>query len=139
MAGRITGRVEVFVNGKILLNRAGAKAIGIGVSGKPAFERQIISGDTGVHGYIEKPIIPRCEVPITDRSDISLSDLASIDGNGRVIFRTAGGTGKTYIMENATCLSNFTVTAGEGEVSNLIFEGLCWVEQGVTDTPLATA
>ena len=34
----ITGRIEVLVNGVPRLNKAGAKASGIGVSGQPAFE-----------------------------------------------------------------------------------------------------
>jgi len=124
--GKITGRVEVLVNGNLLLNKAGAKAVGIGISGQPNFELKAIQGDTGPHGYVEEPVPARCEVTITDRDDISLSDLASIMGNGTVIFRAAGG-GKNYTMEGATCLRNFTVTGGEGE-TEVIFEGPYWTE-----------
>ena len=126
MANKITGRVEVLVNGNLLLNKAGAKAVGIGISGQPNFELKAVQGDTGPHGYVEEPVPARCEVTITDRDDISLSDLASVMGNGTVIFRAAGG-GKAYVMEGATCLRNFTVTGGEGE-TEVVFEGSYWTE-----------
>ena len=126
MAGKITGRVEVLVNGNLLLNKAGAKAVGIGISGQPNFELKAVQGDTGPHGYVEEPVPARCEVTITDRDDISLSELASIIGNGTVIFRAAGG-GKVYTMEGATCLRNFTVTGGEGE-TEVVFEAGFWTE-----------
>ena len=127
MAGKITGRVEVLVNGKLLLNKAGAKAVGISISGQPNFELKAVQGDTGPHGYVEEPVPARCEVTITDRDDISLSDLASIMGTGTVIFRAAGGSGKEYTMQEATCLRNFTVTGGEGE-TEIVFEGAYWTE-----------
>lgn len=123
---RVTGRIEVLVDGNLLLNKAGATASGIGLSGQPNFELEVIMGDTGVHGYIEKPVMARCEVTITDRDDIMLSDLAAVRENGTVIFRSANG-GKVYTMTDATCLRNFTVTGGEGEVP-LIFEGPHWTE-----------
>jgi hypothetical protein len=123
---KITGRVEILVNGELLLNKAGAVASGIGISGEPNYELEAIMGDTGPHGYTEKPIQARCEVTITDRDDIMLTDLARVMGNGTVIFRAAGG-GKAYIMEGATCLRNFTLTGGEGETS-VVFEGPFWTE-----------
>ncbi len=123
---RITGRVEVLVNGEVLLNKAGAVASGIGLSGRPNFELEAIMGDSGHHGYIEKPILARCEVTITDRDDVLLDTFASIRENGTIHFRAAGG-GKVYIMDGATCLRNITVTAGEGETP-LIFEGPFWTE-----------
>lgn len=123
---KITGRVEVLVNGQLLLNKAGAKAVGVGISGQPNFSLKLIQGDSGPHGYVEEPITARCEVTITDRDDIRLSSLASIMGNGTVILRAAGG-GKVYVMEGATCLRNFTVTGGEGE-TEVVFEGPFWTE-----------
>jgi len=124
---RITGRVEVLVNNEILLNKAGAVASGIGISGQPNMELELISGDTGQHGYVEKPVPARCEITVTDRDDIMLTDFASIPiGGATVIFRSMGG-GKVYTMEGATCLRNFTLTGGEGEVP-LIFEGSFWTE-----------
>jgi len=124
---RITGRVEIWVNGQLLLNKAGATAEGVGISGAPNFELTAVFGDTGMHGYTETPIAARCNVTVTDRDDVSLSDLASIFGDGTVVFKSAGGSGKVYTMEGATCLRNFTITAGEGETP-MIFEGPSWIE-----------
>ena len=124
---KITGRIEVIVNGQVLLNKAGAVANGLGLSGQPAFERVAVTGDNGIHGYTENPIVPSCEVTITDRDDINLNDLAAINGDGTLIFRRAGGSGKVYTMEGITCTGNFSLTGGEGETS-VRFEGPYWIE-----------
>ena len=132
MATRITGRIEVIVNGQPLLNKSGAVASGIGLSGEPARELKEVVGDSGLHGFIEEPIPATCEVTISDRSDVSLDALARIRENGTVLFRSAGG-GKVYIMPNATCTRNFSVTGGEGETP-LKFMGAGWTE---TTSPIS--
>ncbi len=114
MSGKITGRIQVVVNGQTLLNKAGAQASGLGLSGEPNFEVKEVMGDTGLHGTTEDPVVARCMVTITDRDDISLDSLARIRENGTVIFRSANG-GKVYTMNQATCKRNFTLTGGEGE------------------------
>lgn len=126
MAARITGRVEVLVNGELLLNKAGAVASGIGLSGGQNFELEPVMGDSGIHGYKETPIIAQVEVTITDRDDISLNDLAQVRENGTIIFRSAG-SGKVYTMDSATCTRNLAITAGEGETP-IKFVGPYWVE-----------
>ena len=123
---RITGRVEIIVNGVPLLNKAGAVASGIGVSGEPNFKLSAVIGDSGFHGFKEEPVMAQLEVTVTDREDIDLSALAAIRENGTVIFRSAGG-GKVYTMESATCTRDISVTAGEGE-TKLIFVGPYWTE-----------
>lgn len=123
---KITGRVEIIVNSNLLLNKAGASASGIGISGEQAFERAAVLGDTGLHGHTETPVVARCEVTVTDRGDIRLDDFARILGNGTIVFRAAR-SGKVYTMEGATCINNFTLTAGEGETT-LAFEGPYWTE-----------
>lgn len=123
---RITGRVEVLLNGDSMLNKSGATISGVGLSGEQAFELKEVLGDTGNHGFTETPIVAACEVTITDRDDISLSDIAKVRENGTVIFRAAGG-GKAYVMEGATCMRNFTITAGEGETP-VKFVGNYWTE-----------
>ena len=123
---RITGRIEVLLNGVPLLNKEGATAGGIGISGQPNVEKEPVMGDTGLHGYKETMVPATCEVNVTDRDDIKLSDFANINGDGTIIFRSAGG-GKVYTMNNATCLGNFTLTGGEGETS-LRFNGPYWTE-----------
>ena len=123
---KITGRIEVLLNNELLLNKAGAVANGIGISGAPNMELEQIMGDTGPHGFIEKPVPATCEVTVSDRDDISLSDIARVFENGTVIFRAAGG-GKVYTMEGATCMRNFTITGGEGETP-ITFVGAHWTE-----------
>jgi len=123
---KITGRVEVLVNGNLLLNKAGAVASGVGISGEPNFEREAINGDTGLHGFVEKPVNAMLEVTVSDRDDVSLSEIAAINGDGTVIFRSAGG-GKSYTMQNATCTENFSITGGEGETT-IKFIGAFWTE-----------
>lgn len=126
MANKITGRVEVLVNGQSLLNKVGAKIGGIGVNGQLPVKRTAVTGDSGVHGYVEEVIIPYCEVKLTDRSDILISQLTGIKETGTIIFRAAGG-GKVYTMNEATCTGETTVTSGEGEVE-IRFEGKSWIE-----------
>jgi len=123
---KITGRVEVLVNNQLLLNKSGAVASGIGISNEPSMELEGIYGDTGLHGFVEKPVPAQLEVTITDREDIKLSDLAKIRENGTIIFRAANG-GKSYTMEGATCLRNFSITGGEGETP-IKFQGPFWTE-----------
>lgn len=123
---RITGRIQCIVNGELLLNKPGAVASGMGISGEPNFELKSVRGDTGLHGFAEEPVDAMLEVTITDRDDVSLDKLARIRGNGTVIFRAAGG-GKTYTMPAATCTRNFSVTGGEGETP-LKFIGNYWIE-----------
>ena len=123
---KVTGRVEVLVNGQMLLNKNGATASGIGESGKPAIKREPIVGDTGLHGYKETIEVARLSVSITDRDDVILSDLAAINGNGTVIMRAAMG-GKVYTMANATFLTPASVTAGEGD-TKIEFGGPYWTE-----------
>jgi hypothetical protein len=123
---RITGRIEVSVNGKLLLNKSGAVASGIGISGEQAMELKEVLGDSGLHGFTETPVVAQCEVTITDREDVSLSDLAKIRENGTIVFRAAGG-GKSYTMEGATCTRNFSITGGEGETP-IKFIGAFWTE-----------
>jgi hypothetical protein len=123
----ITGRVDVIVNGEPLLNKAGAIARGIGISGSQSFEVTPVLGDTGLHGATETAIVAECEVTVSDRSDILLTNLANINGDGTVIFRKAGGNGKSYKLENAYCARNFELTAGEGETTVKFF-GSYWTE-----------
>lgn len=124
---RITGRVEVVVNGEVLLNKTGATAEGIGISGQLPVERKEVLGDTGLHGVVEEPVVAKCTVKLTDRDDILLGKLASINGDGTLIFRSAGG-GKVYTMNGVYCMGNFKITAGEGEVDNVAFIGNNWIE-----------
>lgn len=127
---KITGRVEVLVNGQLLLHKKGATASGIGISGEPSYELKEIIGESGFHGFIEEPVPAKCEVKLTDRDDVSLDTLARIREDGTVIFRAAGG-GKVYTMNGATCTRNFSLSSGEGEVG-VTFLGPYWTESTET-------
>lgn len=122
----ITGRVVITVNGQVLLNKAGAKIKGIGISGKPNFEVEMITGDSGVHGFVEKPIVAELEVTVSDKSDISLDAMAQLTGDFSVTFNSANA-GKQYSLQDPVCIRNFELTAGQGETT-LKFAGSCWVE-----------
>lgn len=123
---RITGRVQVILNGDVLLNKAGASIEGAGLSGMPNFELDPIIGDGGIHGYRETPVVGVCNVTITDRDDVMLNSIAEVRENGTLIFQSSG-SGKQYTMDSCTCTRNITVTAGEGETP-LKFVGPYWVE-----------
>lgn len=122
----VTGRVEVLVNGILVLNKSGAVASGIGESGRPPIKREPIIGDTGIHGLKETIVPAKLAVTVTDRDDIKISSFAAIKENGTLIFRAARG-GKVYTMNNATCAGDISVTGGEGE-TKLEFFGPYWTE-----------
>lgn len=126
MANKITGLIDVFVNGVMVLNKSGATATGVGISGEPAVEVKEVLGDGGLHGVVEEPVVATCEFTHTDRSDISLSDLCKIKGDGTVQFRARNG-GKVYTLPNAYCTRNLTITGGEGETP-MKFIGSFWIE-----------
>ena len=126
MAGRITGAVEVILDGVPLLNKAGAVASGIGLSGEANFELKEVMGDNGIHGFTEEPIVAMLEVTVTDRDDVMLTNIAAVRENGTVIFRSRN-KGKVYTMTQATCTRNFSVTGGEGETP-IKFIGGFWTE-----------
>lgn len=124
---RITGRVEVLINGQLMLSKTGATVInGVGLSGEGNYELNEVMGDNGISGFVENPMPATCELTLTDRDDISLDTLARIRENGTVIVRAAKG-GKVYTMNNATCKRNMGVTSGEGDVA-VTFIGNSWVE-----------
>ncbi len=126
MGNIITGRVDLLLNGKLLLNKAGAKIGGIGESGKPPIKRKAILGENSIHGYVDELVVAFCEAKLTDRSDQLLSELAAVNGDGTLIFRSTNG-GKVYTMQQATAVGDISLTAGEGEVE-VRFEGPGWIE-----------
>lgn len=117
----ITGRVEIRVNGQLMLNKPGAKATGIG-----GFERSPVMGDTGLHGFKEEPMAATCEFTMTDTNEVSLEWLAKLT-DATLTFEAANN-GKVYVLRHAFCKNALEVTAGEGEVP-VIFYGPAWEEQ----------
>jgi len=87
---KITGRVNVKLNGKTLLTKFGSTAInGLGISGELNVELKEVMGDQGISGFTEEPMPATCELTLTDRDDFLVSDLAKVRGNGTVIVETA--------------------------------------------------
>lgn len=128
---KVTGAVEIFVDGSLLLNKEGANATGIGLSGEPNFEMEPVMGDTGYHGYKEKPIMAQLEVKVTDRNDVMIDTLARIgtaEQESTIIFRARGGTGKSWTLKNPVCTRNISLVAGEGETT-VKFIGDYWTER----------
>jgi hypothetical protein len=115
-----------------MLNKTGATAMNIGTSGDAPFERTAVIGENGLVGVVETAVIPQLDVTVTDVSDINLSDITRINGDGTVIFRRAGG-GKEYILNDAVCTGVAAITSGEGDTT-LSFIGTSWTEK---NTPTA--
>jgi hypothetical protein len=141
MANKITGAVIIKVNGDPILNKAGAVASGLGLSGEASFEVEPVMGDGQFHGFKETPIMPTLEVSITDRSDVKLDTYARIgigSSPDSVTFESRVGSdgklGKIYTLQNPVCTRNFKITAGEGETT-IKFIGDYWQEQSQVSTP----
>jgi len=124
---RITGRIELTVNGNLMLTKSGSTTInGLGLSGMPNYELKEVMGDTGIQGFVEDPIPATCEFNITDRDDVKIDTIAAIRENGTIVVSAAGG-GKVYTLSGATCKRNIKLTSGEGETA-VTFIGNYWVE-----------
>lgn len=117
---KITGLVEIRVNGKTMLVKTGAKATGIG-----GYKKKPVMGNT-YHGTVEEPAAATCEFTLTDRDDISLTELANLE-DATVLFEPRGSK-KMYVLAESDCEGGFDVTAGEGEVP-VVFFGARWEEQ----------
>ena len=104
MAGknRIGGIISLKINGDMYF----AKGNFTYNLGKP--KKEGVVGSDRVHGYTEKPQVPFIEGEITDRNELNLEDLVTLDdatvtlelGNGKVIMLREGwyageGTGNT--------------------------------------------
>jgi hypothetical protein len=123
---KITGRVEVLVNGDLLLSKTGATALNVGLSGETPFERSAVIGENQIAGFIETPVVPQIDVTITDIDTKILDDVKRINGDGTIIFRAAGG-GKVYTLNNAASTGVSSHTSGEGDTT-LSFIGITWSE-----------
>lgn len=79
----------------------------------------IVGADT-VHGYKSTPQAPTIEGAITDRGDLSLTDIVELD-DATVTLELANG--KTFVLSNAWYSGDGNVTTEEGEIE-IKFEGL---------------
>lgn len=111
---QLTGRAFIKLNGNLLRSKEGAKLNLGGVNRPP------VTGDTGVHGYTERPVAPWIECTISHGADTNLQELADFR-DGSVSFET--DTGKSYVLREAWCENPPELTTGEGEVT-LRFSGM---------------
>jgi hypothetical protein len=101
-----------------------------------AFERTMIAGQDGIHGYQELPRVPYIEGDISTMPDLSLEALAS-QINVNVIAQLANGL--QYSLEGATCKGGFDNNTRDGQV-RVRWEGLVCHEMTIgapTNVPLA--
>lgn len=117
---KITGRVEIRVNGELYLTKQNAKATGIGGNKKIPVMGEVY------HGTVEEPTPNTCEFTITDHDQKLLIPIAQLE-DATVTFERAGG-GKVYTLVGAACEGGFELTAGEGEVP-IVFFGEVWEEE----------
>lgn len=111
---RVAGLIEVKVDGDIYL----AKGNFTYNLGKP--KREGIVGADTVHGFKETPQIPFIEGEFTDRRDISLETLVTIE-NATVTMRL--GNGKTISLSRAWYAGDGTGNTEEGNIG-VRFEGM---------------
>lgn len=116
MAGknRIGGTIALKVNGDIYF----AKGNFTYNLGKP--KREGVTGADTVHGYKETPQIPFVEGEITDRNELSLEDLVTLD-EATITLELANG--KVIALSEAWYAGEGTGNTEEGNIA-CRFEGM---------------
>ncbi len=113
---QVTGLVYIYVDGKLLKSKEGAKLSNIsGVS------RSAVTGHR-VYGFAEKVEVPTVECKLADQADLSLAEVGAIK-DSTVTFET--DSGKRYILRNAWCSNGIDLTAGEGDVDVVFMAIAC--------------
>lgn len=121
MAQRFAGVAYVTVNGNPIPLRGNLTI------SPSKFERTMIAGQDGVHGYQELPRVPYIELDMSALPGVNLEDvLNQIDVN--VIASLANG--KIYALVNATCKGGLEENARDGQV-RVRWEGLACQEINV--------
>lgn len=101
---QLTGRVFINVKGKRLRSKEGSTLKFGGV------EREGVTADTGVAGYMEKTSIPEVECTIAHGADTSLAEFQAVTAE-EVQFVT--DTGKSFILRDAWCGGALELSKGE--------------------------
>ena len=89
-----------------------------------AFERTMIAGQDGVHGYQELPRVPYIEGDISLMPNVNLEDLEA-QTDVTVVAQLANG--KQYTLAYATCKSALEANTRDGQ-ARVRWEGL-WCEE----------
>lgn len=114
MATRRSGIIQFQVNGEVM-DAKGNFSYNLG---RP--KREPILGSDVAHGYMEKPQIAFIEGEITDRDDLDLALLVTIE-DATVTLRL--NNGKTIAMRDAWYAGDGTGNSEEGNIP-VRFEGL---------------
>lgn len=120
MTNRIGGIIELKVNSSIY-SAKGNFTYNIGRNKKEG-----VVGADRVHGYKEMPQVPFIEGEITDKSNLDLEALATLD-NATVMLRLANG--KLIVLRQAWNASESTGNTEEGNIP-VRFEGMSGEEVG---------
>lgn len=113
---KLFGEAEVRANGALLLTLPGATLDPGGVSRTP------IEGATEIHGFASKPRPSKLECETSLRKGDSVTDVLAIE-DGTITFR-AKDTGQVWVIRNAWCDGENTITAGsDGGKVKYVFQG----------------
>jgi hypothetical protein len=114
MAQRFAGTAYVYVDGQQLPLRGNFTV------SPSVWERTMIAGQDGIHGYQELPRVPFIEGDISALPGVSVDTLvAQTDVN--VIAQLANG--RQYSLVGATCKANLEENARDGQI-RVRWEGL---------------
>ncbi len=108
MSQRRGGIIQIAANG-VVYDAKGDFTVNYG---RPL--REAIIGADKPHGYMETPQVPSIEGAITDRGDLSLDDLFTME-DATITLQLANG--KMVALNKAYYAGEGTVTTQEGEVA----------------------
>jgi hypothetical protein len=77
-----------------------------------AFERNMLAGQDGVHGYQELPRVPWIECDLTTVQELNIEDLEA-QVNVTVVAQLANN--KQYSLGNATCKGGIEINTRDGQ------------------------
>jgi Phage tail tube protein len=101
---QITGRVFISLNGARLRSKEGASLETGGV------EREAVTSDAGVDGFMEKITAPKVDFKIAHTAQTRLSDIQAFKGKP-LTFET--DTGRVYTLTEAWCAKPPKLEKGE--------------------------
>lgn len=84
------------------------------------FEREVVTGMDGIHGFKESFKAPYLECDVTDRGNLSTELLNQLTD---ATITVELNNGKIFTLNNAACLTQIEVDAMEGQFT-IRFEGL---------------
>lgn len=76
-------------------------------------EREMVVGQDGIHGFIEKPVAAKITCKLTDRPDLSVGWLLTLC-NVTVTVELLNG--KVYLLRNAVCIKAGPLDTTNGEL-----------------------